>query len=39
MQDLGASMSGVTTSDFTEMMIAGGRPIEGNRSKASENIQ
>ena len=39
MQDLGASMSGVTTSDFTEMMIAGGRPIEGNRSKVSENIR
>ena len=39
MQDLGASMSGVTTSEFTEMMIAGGRPIDGNRSKASESIQ
>ena len=35
MQDIGASMSGMTTTEFTEMMIAGGRPISGNRSKLS----
>lgn len=31
MQDVGASMSSVTTADFSQMMIDGGRPIEGNR--------
>ena len=33
MQDVGASMSGVTTDEFSQMMISGGRSIEGNRSK------
>ncbi len=31
MQDVGASMSGVTSADFTQMMIDGGRSPEGNR--------
>ncbi len=31
MQDIGASMSGVTTEEFSDMMIAGGRSIDGNR--------
>lgn len=32
MQDVGGSMSGVTRDAFAEMMIGGGRPINGNRS-------
>jgi protocatechuate 4,5-dioxygenase, alpha chain len=35
MQDVGAKMSGVTTEEFSRMMLAGGRPIEGNRSKSA----
>ena len=31
MQDVGGSMSGVTTDEFAAMMIAGGRPADGNR--------
>lgn len=31
MQQVGAAMSGVTTEEFTQMMIDGGRSIEGNR--------
>ncbi len=31
MQDVGALMSGVTTEEFSQMMLDGGRPIEGNR--------
>ena len=34
MQDVGAAMSGVTTEEFTQMMIDGGRPPEGNRHAA-----
>jgi len=34
MEDLAASMSGMTTSDYRRMMVSGGRPIEGNRSRA-----
>lgn len=37
MQDVGGSMSGVTAEDFKQMMIDGGRPIDGNRSKSEEN--
>ncbi|WP_434361311.1 protocatechuate 4,5-dioxygenase subunit alpha [Parasalinivibrio latis] len=35
MQDAGAAMSGngMTTETFKQMMLKGGRPIEGNRSK------
>lgn len=32
MQDVGGMMSGLTTEEFSQMMIAGGRSIEGNRS-------
>ena len=31
MQDVGALMSGVSTDEFTQMMIDGGRPVLGNR--------
>lgn len=31
MQDVGGMMSGVSTEEFTRMMIDGGRPIDGNR--------
>ncbi len=31
MQDVGALMSGVSTEEFTQMMIDGGRPVLGNR--------
>ena len=31
MQEVGANMSGVTADCFQQMMINGGRPIEGNR--------
>ena len=32
MQQLGGMMSGVTGEEFAQMMVDGGRPIEGNRS-------
>ena len=32
MQQLGGMMSGVTGEEFTQMMVDGGRRIEGNRS-------
>lgn len=31
MQDMGGAMSGISGEEFTQMMIDGGRPIEGNR--------
>ncbi len=31
MQDVGGAMSGMTRDQFTEMMVAGGRPPDGNR--------
>lgn len=31
MQDVGGEMSGVTAEEFSQMMIEGGRSIEGNR--------
>jgi len=34
MQYVGGAMSGVTEDEFRKMMLDGGRPIEGNRSKA-----
>ena len=34
MEDLAASMSGMTTASYRRMMRSGGRSIEGNRSKA-----
>jgi protocatechuate 4,5-dioxygenase alpha chain len=33
MEDLAASMSGMTKANYRRMMLSGGRPIEGNRSK------
>lgn len=36
MQDVGASMSGVTAEEFSKMMIDGGRPIDGNRHASAE---
>jgi protocatechuate 4,5-dioxygenase alpha chain len=35
MQDVGAAMSGVTTEQFSQMMRAGGRTVEGNRRRAT----
>ena len=32
-QQIAAIMSGVTQAEYAEMMLKGGRPIEGNRSK------
>jgi protocatechuate 4,5-dioxygenase, alpha chain len=32
-QQVAAMMSGVSQAEYAEMMIKGGRPIEGNRSK------
>ena len=32
MQQLGGMMSGVSGEEFAQMMVGGGRPIEGNRS-------
>ena len=32
MQEVGAMMSGVQTEEFSQMMIEGGRPIDGNRT-------
>ena len=32
MQQVGGMMSGVTAEEFSQMMIDGGRPVEGNRS-------
>jgi len=35
-QYLAGAMSGLTQEQYRDMMIAGGRPIEGNRSKAEK---
>ena len=34
MQAVGGMMSGVSEAEFTAMMVAGGRSVEGNRSKS-----
>jgi protocatechuate 4,5-dioxygenase alpha chain len=34
MQDVGGSMSGMTSEEFTQMMIDGGRSPDGNRYKS-----
>ena len=31
MQDIGGAMSGISGGEFTQMMIDGGRPVDGNR--------
>ncbi len=36
MQQVGASMSGIEAEEFQQMMIDGGRPIEGNRTLADQ---
>ena len=38
MQHVGAQMSGtgMTVEEFRQMMLAGGRPIDGNRSKREQ---
>ena len=36
-QNIAALMSGVTQEEYARMMIEGGRPIAGNRSKAERN--
>ena len=33
-QQIAAMMSGVTQPEYAKMMLDGGRPIEGNRSKS-----
>jgi len=34
MQDVGGQMSGMSVEDFRQMMVNGGRSVDGNRSKA-----
>src|SRR5688572_15957096 len=36
MEDLAASMSGMTKENYRRMMLSGGRTIEGNRSKVEQ---
>ena len=36
-QYLAGAMSGMTQEEYAEMMKAGGRPIDGNRSKSEKN--
>ena len=35
-QYLAGAMSGMTQEEYREMMVAGGRPIDGNRSKSEK---
>ena len=35
-EDMAASMSGTTKEHYRKMMLSGGRPIAGNRSKAAQ---
>lgn len=37
-EDMAASMSGMTKENYRKMMLSGGRPIEGNRSKTDEAV-
>ena len=37
-EEMAASMSGMTKEDYRKMMLSGGRPIEGNRSKADDGV-
>ena len=34
MQHVGGEMSGMTVDEFRQMMVDGGRPVDGNRSKS-----
>jgi protocatechuate 4,5-dioxygenase alpha chain len=36
---MAASMAGTTRENYRNMMIGGGRPIQGNRSKAEQPAQ
>lgn len=36
-QQIAAKMTGMTQEDYAKMMLAGGRPVEGNRSKSEWN--
>jgi len=36
-QQIAAMMSGVTQAEYAEMMLKGGRSVEGNRSKKEKN--
>ena len=36
-QHLAALMTGTTQQDYAEMMLAGGRSVEGNRSRSGKN--
>jgi protocatechuate 4,5-dioxygenase alpha chain len=36
-QQLSAAQTGVTEEEFMQMMLAGGRPVDGNRSRADEH--
>lgn len=36
MQFVGGAMSDVTEEEFRQMMVSGGRPVEGNRSKKEQ---
>ena len=35
-EDMAAAMSGMKKEEYRKMMLSGGRPIEGNRSKAAQ---
>jgi protocatechuate 4,5-dioxygenase alpha subunit len=35
-EEMAASMSGTTKENYRKMMLSGGRPVEGNRSKAEQ---
>ena len=37
MQAVGGMMSGMTEEEFRQMMVNGGRPVDGNRSKSENN--
>lgn len=36
-QQLAGAMTGMTADEYAQMLLAGGRPIEGNRSKSEWN--
>ena len=38
-QDLSGAMTGVSRDEFIEMMVGGGRPIHGNRSRNEQSEQ
>jgi protocatechuate 4,5-dioxygenase, alpha chain len=38
-QHMAAEMTGMSQQDYAAMMLAGGRPIEGNRSKSSAELR